>query len=44
MFNNRRVGHGEWYTPVIPGPERQRKEDHRDFKSSLDYIVRTCLK
>lgn len=46
MFNNRRVGHDERSTPVIPAPERQRQgqEDHCEFKSSLDYIVRTHLK
>jgi hypothetical protein len=29
--------------PVIPALRRQRQED-REFKTSLDYVVRSCLK
>jgi hypothetical protein len=31
------------HTPVIPGPGRLMQEDH-EFKASLDYTVRPCLK
>jgi hypothetical protein len=32
-----------WVMPIIPAHRRLRQEDH-EFKVSLDYIVRPCLK
>jgi hypothetical protein len=32
-----------WSTPVIPALGRLRQEGH-EFKASLDYLVRPCLK
>jgi hypothetical protein len=32
-----------WYTLVIPA-FRKLRHDHREFQSSLGYIVRPCLK
>lgn len=33
-----------WRTPEIPTLGRPRQEEHHEFKASLDYIARPCLK
>lgn len=34
----------EWHTLIIPGFGRLRQEDYDDFKASLGYLVKPCLK
>jgi hypothetical protein len=32
-----------WFIPIIPAPRRRSENDH-EFETSLDYIVKPCLK
>ena len=34
----------EWHTLITPGFGRLRQEDYDDFKASLGYLVKPCLK
>jgi hypothetical protein len=38
-----REGQAWWYTSIIPALERLRLE-YRQFKASVNYIVRSCFK